>query len=128
MKKVLLALWQAPQILFGLLVVLFLKARPSRRLDCGARVWWCTALLGVSFGPIIVLYERAELRAQLHEIGHSKQSTLLGPLYLVVIGLSSLIMNLLTRAGVLRADRYYKRWPESWADSLGGVERLSNIV
>ena len=123
MKRFLLAIWQAPQILLGLLVALVLKARPSLRLDCGARVWWCSALLGVSFGPIIVLYERAELRDQLHEIGHSKQSLLLGPFYLLVVGILSLAMNLLTRAKVLRADRYYNRWPESWADKLGGVVR-----
>jgi hypothetical protein len=62
-------------------------------------------------------------RLLLHEYGHCRQSLMLGWLYLPVVGLPSMIMNLLTRRGVLSRDRYYLRWPENWADRLGGVVR-----
>jgi hypothetical protein len=32
-------------------------------------------------------------------------------------------MNLMTLWGILDAEKYYQRWPESWADKLGGVNR-----
>lgn len=53
-----------------------------------------------------------------HEYGHFKQSMMLGPLYLVLVGLWSII-----RAGLnlYRNGQYYNGYPENWADKLGGV-------
>ncbi len=59
-----------------------------------------------------------------HEFGHSKQSLYLGPLYLLLVGIPSFLMSMLTILHILRPDRYYKRWPENWANSLGEVKRL----
>jgi hypothetical protein len=59
-----------------------------------------------------------------HEYGHTRQSHLLGPLYLIVIALPSLIW-----AGCFDEYRarhnisYYKLYTESWADKLGNVQR-----
>ena len=58
-----------------------------------------------------------------HEHGHSLQSLYLGPLYLILIGIPSLAMNLLSRKHILNPVNYYRRWPESWADKLGKVKR-----
>lgn len=43
---------------------------------------------------------------------------MLGPLYLVLVGLWSII-----RAGLnlYRNGQYYNGYPENWADKLGGV-------
>ena len=59
-----------------------------------------------------------------HEYGHTLQSRKLGPVYLFVIGLPSIIW-----AGCFKWYRkkynksYYSFPTESWADKLGGVER-----
>ena len=58
-----------------------------------------------------------------HEIGHIRQEAILGVFYLPLIALPSITWNLLTRADVLQSDTYYDRWPENWADELGGVKR-----
>ena len=59
-----------------------------------------------------------------HEYGHTIQSCKLGPIYLLVIGLPSIIW-----AGCFKNWRkkhnksYYDFYTESWADRLSGVKR-----
>lgn len=127
MKKVLLYIWQLPQHIVALLVLLCtggfaVKAIPHKtafvyklRVSGG----W-----GVSLGSYILLARGADdAQTRDHEYGHSLQSQMLGPLYLIIVGLPSVVMNLLSRAISSMAKTYYKRWPESWADKLGGVTR-----
>jgi hypothetical protein len=117
-----LYLWQLPQHLLGLTAVLCLKGRLCRRYHT-ARVYCVRLPIGVSLGDYIIVYRGAEAqRVIAHEWGHSRQSRLLGPFYLPVVGVPSLLMNLLSEAGILRKDRYFLRWPENWADRLGGVD------
>jgi len=68
--------------------------------------------------------EAAQERMDRHEYGHAIQSYILGPLYLFVVGLPSITMNMMTKAGILKRETYYKRWPETWADKLGKVKRF----
>lgn len=62
-----------------------------------------------------------------HEYGHTRQSRLLGPLYLPVVGLPSVMRNVYAFAYRLVKGRrwlgYYDGFPEDWADRLGGVDR-----
>ena len=60
-----------------------------------------------------------------HECGHSRQSRRLGWLYLLVVGIPSAINNLRSRVDDHVWKTYYQRYPESWADRLGGVERTN---
>ena len=66
-----------------------------------------------------------------HEFGHQKQSLMLGPLYLIVIGLPSIIGNIIDRIKYKYFNKYYdpyfyyKQPWEAWADKLGGVVRKS---
>ena len=59
-----------------------------------------------------------------HEYGHTIQSHMLGPLYLLVIGLPSIVW-----AGCFKNWRkkhnkdYYSFYTERWADKLTGVKR-----
>ena len=78
---------------------------------------------GVSLGKHIIVSRYASRVTIQHEMGHSIQSKILGPLYLLIVGLPSIVMNIMTRAGILSSASYYKRWPENWADKLGGVKR-----
>lgn len=58
-----------------------------------------------------------------HELGHSLQSLILGPFYLLVIGLPSLIHSWLYGLKKGQKRDYYAFYTERWADKLGGVER-----
>jgi len=130
MKGTILIIWQLPQyVLAGFLLTFlwFANAIIECRNDEESLIVVVNIpTWGVSLGRIIildVLFEGSR-RTVMHEYGHSKQSLYLGPLYLLVVGLPSITMNILTRLRVLKARDYYKRWPESWADRLGGVKRV----
>ena len=79
---------------------------------------------GVSFGPVIIVNRRTRgHRLVRHEYGHSRQSLVLGPLYLPLVGIPSLSLAVMTRMGILSRNSYFTRYPEAWADRLGGVKR-----
>lgn len=60
----------------------------------------------------------------LHEYGHCIQSAYLGPLYLFVIGLPSLIWaSCFTQWREKHNKTYYWFYTEKWADKLGGIIR-----
>lgn len=122
MKKNLFWLWQLPQNLVGLLVVTILDARKiqleGEPLFYAHNSRW---LKSVSLGDfIIVNWQKGSITTIRHEQGHQVQSMYLGPLYLIVIGLPSLIGNLINRK--VKINYYRLPW-EHWADKLGGVER-----
>lgn len=54
-----------------------------------------------------------------HEYGHTKQSDYLGWLYLIIIGLPSIIWAFV-HSMFLQGKRYYDFPTERWADKLGG--------
>ncbi len=59
-----------------------------------------------------------------HEYGHSIQSKILGPSFLLIIGLPSITWNIFFRK--FRRKRkisYYSFYTEKWADKLGNVIR-----
>ena len=72
----------------------------------------------VEYLPGIVLDDRLLV----HEYGHTVQSLILGPLYLPVIGLPSVIWLNAPRLAQRRHDlgiSYYALYPERWANHLG---------
>lgn len=122
MVKVLKWLWQFPQNVLGVLVILFTDADYYGTYDCWVAFSW-KDFFGVSLGSFIVFglgVPKDNEETIKHERGHQKQSLLLGPLYLVVIGIPSALGNLLHR--VIKFDYYRQPW-EWWADKLGGVDR-----
>lgn len=129
MKKVLLWIWQLPQNLLGLLVILFTRARFNDISYLDDENFYLSKLcnFGVSLGEYIIIGRRAgwyiHIKTVKHEYGHKKQSRMLGPLYLLVIGLPSLLGNIYSRIFYKSSEWYYKQWQEAWADKLGGVER-----
>lgn len=137
MKNLLLYLWQLPQNLAGLIVLLV-----------NHNNWTCHATFtpsengkmlitpeyfmvdhladaGVSLGKYIIFDSCCIVRPidYEHEKGHQKQSLYLGWLYLIVIGIPSGIHNLISRKNKCS---YYHFWNEAWADKLGGVKRHTN--
>jgi hypothetical protein len=122
MKKLLWIIWQLPQSILAMLCTLFLSIT-FRDNTSGRMVCYVSNKIGVSFGEYIFLYKGLDEKSLKHELGHSKQSRIFGPLYLLLVGLPSVANNLIARVSKKWAENYYKRYPEKWADSLGGVIR-----
>ena len=138
MKSILYAVWQCTwgflQTLFGFFV--FLKHRKSKHF------WYHGALVtvwddqsSVSLGMFVFItadpffapkyegqFTKEELSSRLlvHEYGHTIQSLILGPLYLIVIGIPSSLWGFL--GGSKRKNQqipYCAFFTESWANRLG---------
>jgi hypothetical protein len=116
--------WGLPQNLLGLFLAL--KHRRCKK------EWYHGALVtyhkerwgGISLGMFILIKENAGENwiheAKIHEYGHSIQSLILGPLYLLVIGLPSFLWCKATGNIIFgHVNEYYEFYPESWANSLG---------
>ena len=127
MKKVLNAimwLWQLPQNVVGLLLLAWF--RPEFHIDFRTvRIYYATEMRGgVSLGHYVLLrdtYREGGGDGELHEYGHSIQSRYLGPLYLLVVGIPSILWAVWWNSD--RGVSYYSFYTERWADKLGGVIR-----
>lgn len=132
MKEFLLYLHQLPQNIVGFIV----SRHCYVKTVCGIKVYFKKSLMGsgVSLGNYIILDDIYDGWYDLgttvrHEHGHQKQSLYLGWLYLIVVGLPSAVGNIIDRTfhkywdSDKRKKWYYSRYPENWADRLGGVHR-----
>jgi len=147
-KNVILYIWQLPQNLLGLLLITIYKKKvyPSKKIKQVVKklrekynltifiadteslnrhkiLRWFS---GFSIGKYIYLPENAVDSEIFHEAGHTIQSKILGPLYLIIVGISSAVFcNLWDRifhrewTATKRREWYYSRFPEKWADDLG---------
>ena len=117
MKNFLLYLWQLPQNLLGLIVIKITNAKFNETRNIYQTKW--KYKFGVSLGKYIIFSGRYKIIDVHHEQGHQKQSLYLGWLYLIIIGLPSVIGNRCK----LSNSKYYKLPWERWADTLGNVKR-----
>ena len=124
-------IWQFPQFILGLIMRAYYKDIIVKDyLYGGKNLYILKNLIGVpagfSLGQFLFIRNDVLLKDQFvkdHELGHSIQSIILGPLYLLVVGIPSAIMNYYSRKDSEYRKAYYKRWPESWADSLSKIKR-----
>ena len=119
MKRVITYLWCLPQNLLGLFFLLFIRGEERHALG-GINFYYVKGFAGgISLGKYIILGDKCDKSVR-HEYGHCLQSKMLGPLYLMVVGLPSLI-----HAGFCRCNNhsYFDYWCEKWADKLGNVKR-----
>jgi len=146
MKKIILLIWQFPQMILGYIMSRLWKKRLINLNDkekeylygleelTGFKIYISDYyshkadkilcfISGFSLGKYICLNALHKLTTLKHEKGHSKQSEYLGLLYLIVIGLPSATGNLLARVSKQVHENYYKLPWEAWADILGGVKR-----
>lgn len=129
MKKILLTIWQLPQVLVGLfLLILYKKSSKIVYKDDYVNVYFCTIPGGISLGTIILINKYMCTKNTIkHELGHAKQSRYLGWLYLIIIGLPSIIhawLNNYIKCCDNKPTGYYHFYTEKWADKLGNVKRI----
>ena len=74
----------------------------------------------VTLGRYIFISSRASSDTIKHETGHVKQSQLLGPLYLLLIGIPSIIWAAVYKK-IAPNKSYYWFYTEKWANKLAQV-------
>ena len=134
LKSSLLWLWQFPQNLCGIIYrsisennrISVVETYDSRSV--GAKVYLQKANGGISLGKYILINQDCidEEIVIKHECGHVKQSKILGPLYLLVIGIPSILHAWLNNYIVCcwknGEYNYFHFYTEKWANKLMGIE------
>lgn len=119
MKSILLYLWSLPQNLLGLLLRQIYKGNDSQYEDAIVRRS-VKMQGGISLGKYIIINQWSGKKTVQHEYGHCLQSKRLGWLYLIAVGLPSILHAAFCSC---KRHSYYDVYPEKWADKLGGVKR-----
>lgn len=117
-------IWEFPQCLLGFILTLLYKAKKQEEYK-GISIYTTKDFPGgISLGLYILM---SELSCKYntnfikdHEWGHTRWSLYLGPLYLIIIGLPSIVWTQVYR---LVGKDYYVFFPEYLADKSGGVIR-----
>lgn len=134
-KRALLLIWELPQNIIGaFLFIFFAVFSDSVILDDDDSLEMYSPMMrgAISLGIFRVYAYKylgngaryVELVRKHEKEGHRKQSMMLGPLYLIVIGLPSLVWAALhSYVKRLGAVDYYSFYTERWADRLAGVKR-----
>ena len=116
--------WGIIQNVLGFLVwlyVLLTGPKEERRFFYGALVTRWNLSSSMSLGMFLFLGTDDE-RVIVHEYGHSIQSLILGPFYLPIIGIPSLVWANtphFVRSRKKGRYRYTSFYPEKWANHLG---------
>lgn len=118
--------WGLPQTLAGAVLFLCLHGpRHHGRFRTAVVTQWRSDA-GLSLGPFLFVPRNCPASLLVHEYGHTIQSLMLGPLYLLVIGLPSLLWAELPACRRYRARKdfsYYRLFTERWANLL--VKRVT---
>ena len=123
-RNLILFIWQLPQHLLAILYIGYLVMM-CKDLGVDSRykqaiVIPCVMRGAVTLGCYIFVGLNSEYRKTVkHELGHTIQSKILGPLYLIVIGIPSITYCGLRRIfPSLRKKNYYNFYTEKWANNL----------
>ena len=118
--------WGLPQTLAGLVMAIKYRRCPRKRVGGALATLHDGNWGGVSLGMFIFVPQglRPEREADIlaHEYGHTFQSALLGPLYLIAVGIPSFLWANLARNVKKRSLRHIpseSHYPEHWAEHLG---------
>lgn len=125
MMEILKYFWQLPQLIAAFIYYQYLKSKDEILDTCtcqGAIVFIKRKSCGsVTLGSYIFLSPRATDTTVRHEWGHTRQSLILGPLYLIVIGIPSIIWAA-THKSIAPNKPYDWFYTEALANKLGGVD------
>lgn len=129
-KDILYWVWQLPQNLLGVLwkrvkkgsVITEISNEDIRSVR--AKTYLMKAGSAVTLGKYVFVSQvyRDQSGTIKHECGHVKQSKILGPLYLIVIGIPSILHAWLNDYICCDEEKGYSHWyTEKWADKLMGL-------
>lgn len=130
MNKIVWWVWGLPQNLIGLVMASFFEMRAK---IAGVEVYKDSEVFyinsrfsgAISLGTYIFIfsnYGKYTKKIIMHEYGHSIQSKILGPLYLLIIGLPSIIWaGLFEKYRIKHKISYYSFFTEKWANKLVGL-------
>lgn len=129
--RILQCSWGIIQTLVGLCLYVKYRHYPHSNFHGSIRTAW-PKRGGVSLGLFIFVDQadvnRPHQKLSIHEYGHTIQSLLLGPLYLLIIGLPSFIwFNYYRKNSVKKGLSYDDFLIEKWADQLGEKFCLQNL-
>lgn len=136
MKKLLWYLWQLPQNLCGLIYKFICKGKRlyhDLASDNGASIFLKSGRGSVTLGKYVFIYsgDKELQETIIHELGHVKQSKILGPLYLLVIGIPSILhcwyndfVDCCWKDGRYHYEHFFT---ESWAEKLMEKEKKEVI-
>ena len=123
-RNLILFIWQLPQhivaiIYFGYLVMMCKDLGVDSRYK-QAIVIPCVMRGAITLGNYVFVGLNSEYKETVkHELGHTIQSKILGPLYLIIIGIPSITYCGLRRIfPSLRKKNYYNFYTEKWANNL----------
>ena len=125
--------WQLLQNLLGMLYKDCISDNIITRVNCDATDYECYLTRnggGVTLGRYIFVNQNYKDLSNviLHEIGHTKQSRILGPLYLIIIGIPSISWAGLRRLiPALKKINYYSFYTENWANKLMGLNKEGKL-
>lgn len=124
-------IWQLPQNIIALIMFPFLGKLKKIKYNNYTWVIEAENMSGaISLGNFIFLspYSAQDLTTIAHEEGHVKQSHYLGWLYLIVIGLPSIIWAGLYGTKLYPRDKYcyYDWYTEAWANKLNNLITIKN--
>lgn len=127
----LLYLWQLPQNIVALFLMIFdqnMKLLTSRKYT-NCYIWTLNG--GISLGSYAFVSKNLSKREchVIHELdGHTKQSKLLGPLYLLIIGIPSILWLLVRRTNLKKYPNYYSFYTEKWANDCANIEAYKTDI
>lgn len=129
-KNFIRGVWEFPQNALGFMVRKISKAKNYTTYKDATVYSWSLGG-GMSLGKYIFVPFKLSSPTTYgvqqyikHEYGHTIQSKYLGWLYLLVIGLPSLIWSqCFSEYRYKTGKSYYAFYTEKWADKLGGIER-----
>lgn len=118
-------IWQFIQNTLGFLYKHYIEEEIICRVDLDAKDYECYLTRnggGVTLGRYIFVNQNYKdlTKVILHERGHVKQSRILGPLYLIIIGIPSIIWAA-THKIIAPNKSYYWFYTENWANKLIGL-------
>lgn len=123
-KSVLKYIWQLPQNIIALIYLSYLIVEnqiPAITKYKGIKVYTKYSSGSVTLGNYIFVSPRATENTIKHEYGHTRQSLYLGPLYLIIIGIPSILWAMIHKT--IAPDKLYCWfYTEAWADKLGNVK------
>ena len=114
--------WGLPQTLVGLVFFLVYRKSPHERVGSVIGTKW-PRNDGVSLG-LFIFYPADSKSMRSHEFGHTIQSLIFGPLYLLAVGIPSFTWCNHPACQRYRREKhvpYSALYCEKWADALGRI-------